>query len=68
MDKEPISPKVHTGAATAGVGGGVAAILLIWIMQAAGVPETQFTPERVTAITGACAWLGGYLGGYLKSA
>ena len=63
-----ISPKVHVGAASAGVGGGVAAVLLIWIMQAAGIPEAQFTPDRVAALTGACAWLGGYLGGYLKGA
>lgn len=68
MPNEPINPKVHAGAATAGVGGGVAAVLLIWAMQAAGVPEAQFTPDRVAAITGACAWLGGYVGGYLKAA
>ena len=61
-----ISAKVHTGAASAGVGGGFAAVLLIWIMQAAGVPEAQFTAERVVALTGALAWVGGYIGGYLK--
>lgn len=68
MANEPINPKVHTGAASAGVGGGFAAILLIWLMQALGVPAEQFTPERIVALTGACAWAGAYIGGYLKSA
>lgn len=67
MLNEPISAKVHTGAASAGVGGGAAAVLLIWIMQWVGVPEAQFTPERVVALTGALAWAGGYLGGYFKA-
>ena len=63
-----VNPKVHAGAAPAGVGGGGAAVLLIWLLQVAfNVPEASFTPERVVALTGACAWLGGYLGGWLKS-
>lgn len=66
---EPISPKVHVGAASAAVGGGSAAVLLIWVMQGAfGMAEAQFTPERVAALTAACAWIGGYIGGYLKRA
>lgn len=65
---DPINPKVHASSATAAVGGGSAAILLIWIMQAAGIPEAQFTPDRVAALTAAMAWVGGYIGGYIKSA
>lgn len=64
---QPISPKVHVGAASGGLGGSSAAVLLIWIMQAAGIPEAQFTPERVAALAGLCAWIGVYIGGYYKS-
>lgn len=66
MNENKIDPKVHAGAASAGAGGSFAAVLLVWALQAMGVPEAQFTPDRVIAITGACAWLGGYIGGYLK--
>lgn len=62
---EAINKKVHAGALGGG-GGSVAAVLLIWVMQAAGVAEAQFTPERVVALTGACAFAGSYLGGYFK--
>jgi hypothetical protein len=63
-----INPKVHAAAATATVGGGTAAVLLIWVMQdLMGIPEAKFTPDRVAALTGALAWAGGYIGGYLKS-
>lgn len=66
MDK--IAPKVHASAATAGIGGGAAAVLLMWVMQdVIGIPEAKFTPDRVAALTAALAWLGGYVGGYLKS-
>lgn len=67
-DETRINPKVHVGSASAGLGGGGAAVLLIWIMQSMGIAEAQFTPERVAALTGLCAWAGGYIGGYLKSA
>lgn len=67
-EKQPISPKVHAAATTAAFGGAGAAVLLIWGMQAAGVPAEQFTPERVVALGGLCSWAGGYLGGYYKSA
>ncbi len=64
-----VNPKVHAGAASAGVGGSVLAVLLIWIMQdGLGMSELSFTAERVAAITGACAWATGYVGGYLKKA
>ena len=69
MDSEnKISPKVHSGAASAAVGGGSAAVLLIWLLQSVvGVPEAQFTPDRVVALTSVLAWIGCYIGGYLKS-
>lgn len=63
---ETISPKVHSSSITAGFSGAGAAVGVIWLMQALGVPEAQFTPERVAFLAGACATVGGYLGGYFK--
>lgn len=64
-----ISPKVHAAANSAGFGGAGAAVLVIWIMMdGLGIPEAKFTPDRVVALTGLCAWIGGYVGGWLKSA
>jgi len=65
---EKISAKVHVGAASGGVGGGTFAIVLVQILRNVGVPEIWFTPELMILLTGACSYVGTYIGGYLKSA
>jgi hypothetical protein len=65
MDRR-VDPKVSTGAGAATLGGGALATLLIWIMQASGIPAEQFTPERVVALTAVMAGLSGFVGGWLR--
>ena len=65
---EKINPKVHSASISGGAGGGAVAVILVWIMQAMGVPEAQFTPERIVALTSLCGVGASYIGGYFKSA
>lgn len=61
-----IHPKV-AASAVGGTIGGALTVLLIWILQASGVPEAQFTSERVVALTTILSAGIGLWSGYVKS-
>ena len=69
-EKEPINPKVHASALSAGVGGysvGKAiTVLFMHYVVGATPPEVAFAIEFL--IEAACTVAGGYIGGYFKSA
>lgn len=65
---DPVNPKVTAGAVGGAVGGGAAAVILIWLLQDSfGIPESSFTAERVVALTAIISGIFSFLSGWLKT-
>lgn len=62
-----INPKVAMGTAAGGLGGACTVVLLWWFQEGLGIPQEQFTVERVAALTTIMTVVPGFIAGWITS-